>query len=114
MRVTDHYVSLVKIRKQLKDFTIVHIPVNRGTAVLDSPSKRNMDAEKHHLVLLVFHEIQVFFQPFELSISDSAVISPTFAVSFDRHNVIHHDEMHVSPVERIIRRTEFFHVTAYR
>ena len=63
----------------------------------------NMETEQHHLVL--WHIAQVTAQPFQLLIAESGAVVARLLQAFET-DVVHRNDMHVSPVPGIIHRTE--------
>ena len=106
MGVTDHDMSLVEFRKKFKDLCIILILVHRGAATVCASSERNMGAEQDHLVLFVFHQIQIRLQPFQLRTRDSSIIIPGLAACSSDKDIVHHNNMNIASVKRIIHRAE--------
>ena len=70
---------------------------------------RNVHTKDHNLVLRVFHQVKICLQPFHLRIGECKSDIDTIASgSFDLH-VVHHDDMRLAYVQRIVCRSEIIH-----
>ena len=102
MGVGRHDCRIFILRQQLQHFVVVFILVDVISARRRTAAKRNMDAENDHL--LFRHETQVLPEPFVLFIGKSGVVIGAGLTAVD--DVVHRNDVHVSPIERIVGRAE--------
>ena len=79
-----------------------------------------MQTEHYHLVFLLINVAEVLLEPFVLCRGKASVVIPGRSVWTgvgDRgcaDDVIHHNDVHISSVERIVRRTEVLEIQGGR
>ena len=107
MGVADHQVRLLELLQQGQHvIEVLFVGIAEGL----------VGAEDDHLAPLVRHGREVLLQPFELGVRETAVVAPGPAVALARsllglhEDVVHHDDMHVPPVERVVGGTELLDI----
>ena len=111
MGMADHDVGLAETGQQVQDVRIMLVFVDIGTGCGSTGAEGDVGAEDYELVLLVGDQFDILLEPLELGVGKAAVVFPGGSVRLGggtlgrNHDIIHHDDMGVSAVERVVGRT---------
>ena len=65
-----------------------------------------MTAEENDLVGFVLDQIQIGFEPIVLLLRKTCLISPRRLIGRRTYDIVHHDDVRLAAVERVVGRTE--------